>query len=211
MRRLPIFILFLLITLGVNAKGYTGQITFISNEIEELNDSLNVYFKLNIRAGAVSDCNAMYITPQLISGETVVELPYILVSGKKKFNLLERWESLNKNQAQQTAPYSTVISRGSDDTLLDYNFKVPYESWMDNASLVIKQEVEGCGSENYLFTFLINNKVKLQPRTPYEVNTLVAYVEPQAEVKIRKIQGQAYLYFRYKTRDSPATLHYIFS
>ena len=88
MKRLPIFILFILITLGASAKGYTGQITFVSNEVKEVNDSLQIYFKVNIRAGAVNDCSAMYITPQLLSGESVIEFPYLLVSGTKRYNLM---------------------------------------------------------------------------------------------------------------------------
>lgn len=186
----------MLTTLGVCAKGYTGQIAFISNEVKEVNDSLHIYFKVNIRAGAVNDCNAMYITPQLLSGESVVEFPYILISGNKKYNLMERWESLNKNNNQHNTTYTTIIAKENTDTLLSYNFKVPYEMWMDSARFVIKQEITGCGSENRLFIFVMNNKVSLTPHIPYQVNTLVAYVEPKAEPKIRKIQGQAYLDFQ---------------
>ncbi|WP_255499164.1 DUF3868 domain-containing protein [Dysgonomonas sp. HDW5A] len=196
MKRLPIFILFILITLGASAKGYTGQITFVSNEVKEVNDSLQIYFKVNIRAGAVNDCSAMYITPQLLSGESVIEFPYLLVSGNKRYNLMERWESLNKHSSQPNAPYATIIAKENTDTLLSYNFKLPYEMWMDSARFVIKQEITGCRNENHLFTFLMNNKVGLKPHTPYQVNTLVAYIEPKAEPKIRKIQGQAYLDFQ---------------
>lgn len=195
MKRLPILLLSILITLGVSAKGYTGQITFISNEVKEVNDSLQVYFKVNIKAGAVSDCSAMYITPQLLSGESIIEFPYILVSGNKKYNLMERWESLNKHRYQSNRPYTTIIAKENTDTLLSYNFKVPYEMWMDSARFVIRQETTGCRNENHLFTFLMNNKVALEPYTPYEVNTLVAYIVPKEELKIRKIQGQAYLDF----------------
>lgn len=186
----------MLTTLGVCAKGYTGQIAFISNEVKEVNDSLHIYFKVNIRAGAVNDCNAMYITPQLLSGESVVEFPFILISGNKKYNLMERWESLNKNNNQHNTTYTTIIAKENTDTLLSYNFKVPYEMWMDSARFVIKREITGCGSENRLFIFVMNNKVSLTPHIPYQVNTLVAYVEPKAEPKIRKIQGQAYLDFQ---------------
>lgn len=196
MKRLPIFILFILTTLGVCAKGYTGQIAFISNEVKEVNDSLQVYFKVNVRAGAVNDCNAMYITPQLLSGESIVEFPYILISGNKKYNLMERWESLNKKKNQHNTPYTTIIAKENTDTLLSYNFKVPYEMWMDSARFVIKQEIAGCGNENHLFTFVMNNRVSLTPHTPYQVNALVAYIEPKAEPKIRKVQGQAYLDFQ---------------
>ena len=195
MKRLPILLLSMLITLGVSAKGYTGQIIFVSNEVKEINDSLQVYFKVNIRAGAVSDCSAMYITPQLLSGESIIEFPYILVSGNKKYNLMERWESLNKYRSQSNTPYTTIIAKENTDTLLSYNYKVPYEMWMDSARFVIRQETIGCRNENHLFTFLMNNKVTLKPYTPYEVNTLVAYIVPKEELKIRKIQGQAYLDF----------------
>lgn len=196
MKRLQIFIFFTLIALATWAKGYTGQITFVSNEVKEVNDSLQVYFKVNISAQAVNDCSAMHITPQLLSGNSVIEFPYILIAGNKKYNLIERWQSLNKNKVKHDAPYTTVITEENTDTLLTYNLKVPYEMWMDSAQFVIKQEIAGCRNESRLFTFLMNNKVSLKPHTPYQVNTLVAYIEPKAKPKARKIQGQAYLDFQ---------------
>lgn len=196
MKRLPIFILFILTILAVSAKAHTGRIIFISNEVREVNDSLHISFKVNIRAGAVNDCSAMYMTPQLLSGESAMDFPYILISGNKKYNMMERWKTLNKNSVQQNIPYATIITKENTDTLLTYDFKVPYEMWMDSACFVIRQEVTGCRNENYLFTYLMNNKVSLTPHTPYQVNTLAAYIEPEAKAKVRKIQGQAYLDFQ---------------
>lgn len=196
MKRLSIFILFTLTVLGVSAKGYTGRIIFISNEVKEVNDSLHIYFKVNIRAGAVNDCSAIYLTPQLLSGESVIEYPYVFISGNKKYNLIERWKSLNKDKSQHSIPYSTIITKGSTDTLLTYDFRVSYEKWMDSARFVIRQEIVGCRNENHLFTFLMNNKVNLESHIPYRPNTLVAYIEPESETKICSIQGQAYLDFQ---------------
>lgn len=196
MKRILIFILFTIIVLSVSAKEYPGRIIFISNEVKEVNDSLHVYFKVNIRAGAVNDCTAMYLTPQLLSNGSVMAFPYVLISGNKKYNLIERWKSLNKDKVENIIPYTTIIINQFTDTLLTYDFKVPYEMWMDSAHLVIKQEVTGCRNENHFFTFMMNNKVKVQSHTPYQVNPLVSYIEPKTESKILKIQGEAYLDFQ---------------
>lgn len=196
MKRILIFILFTIIVLNVSAKGYTGRIIFISNEVKEENDSLHIYFKVNIRAGAVSDCTAMYLTPQLLSNESIMQFPYMLISGNKKYNLIERWRSLNKDKFENIVPYTTIIPNQFTDTLLTYDFKVPYEMWMDSAHFVIKQEVAGCRNESHLFTFLMNNKVKLKSQTPYQVNPFVSYIEPKYESKILTIHGDAYLDFQ---------------
>lgn len=195
MKRLQIFIIFIFIIIGLSAKGYTGQIAFVSNLVEEVNDSLHMSFKLNVRANAIGDCDAMYITPQLLSDKSIIEFPYILIVGNKKNHQIERWKSLNRKSINNDAPYMTVVAKESSDTLIDYNIKVPYEIWMDSACFVVKQEITDCRNDSRLFTFLLDNEIRLQPSEPYQVDALVSYIEPKAEVKVRQVEGKAYLDF----------------
>lgn len=196
MKRLYITLLSILAISGIYAQAYTGRITFVSNEVRQINDSLSIHFKMDVRAGVISDCNSMRITPIFLFGDSVAVFPYILITGKKRHQLNERWELLNGSRHQYDKPCMSVISGRNSDTLLSYNCKVPYQSWMDTAQFIIRQELSGCGAETRLFTITMNNKISLQSHIPYRVNPLVAYTEPKAEQKIRRIQGQAYLDFR---------------
>lgn len=195
MKRLYIILLSILTVNSLFAQAYTGKITFVSNEVRQINDSLSVHFKVDVRAGVISDCNSMRITPMFLSGDSVAVFPYILITGKKRYQLDKRWESLNGNRSQYDQPYMSVISEKNSDTLLSYKYKVPYQLWMDTAQFIIRQEESGCGAETRLFTITMNNKVSTQSHIPYRINPLVAYTEPKAEQKIRRIQGQAYLDF----------------
>ena len=194
-----ILILGLMLAAPMSAQEYRGVVSFQGNQLREVGDSLVVDLGIYIRSGAVAECQSMRLTPELADGLNSLEMPYIEIQGKHRGRLGDRWESLRSKKFAYEEPYTAIRlneKRGvTTDTLISYRMTAPYETWMDEAQLVVHQEVIGCYHEFRLFTFAMNSKVALEPREPYTPTFEVAFIEPAPETKRRSRQGQAFLDF----------------
>ncbi len=200
MKKIGLILIFgLLAAAPLSAQDYKGVISFQTTELREAGDSLVVDLGIYIHSGAIAKCQSMRLTPELADGLNSLEMPYLEIQGKQRGRLNDRWEALRSKKLLYEEPYGTVrVNRKHDettDTLIVYKMTVPYEMWMDDARLVVHQEVIGCYNEFRLFTFSMNNTVKLEPREAYAPTFEVVLVEPVREEKRRSKQGQAFLDF----------------
>ncbi|WP_163209656.1 DUF3868 domain-containing protein [Bacteroides sp. 519] len=182
----------------VTAQNYKGSVYVESTEFSERNDSLIVCFNVNVEASAVPNCSGMYFTPELRNGKNTLDLPYVQLNGKTRSKINSRWFMVASNEwlALYDAPQMIVNTNKYTDESMSYQIAIPYERWMDNASLFLRQELIGCRSQVNMYTYKLSDRVKLAPRPPYEVQSLVALVDPKVEVKTRNRQGSAFLDFQ---------------
>ncbi|NDV58337.1 DUF3868 domain-containing protein [Bacteroides sp. 519] len=195
---LTAFILFLTICGTINAQNYKGSVYVESTDFSERNDSLIVCFNIKVEANAVPNCSSMYFTPELRNGKQTMDLPYVQLNGKTRSKINSRWFMVASDEwlSLYDAPQMIVNANKFTDENMTYQTALPYESWMDNAHLYLRQELIGCRSEVNLYTYKLSDRVKMAPRAPYEVQSLVALVAPKAEVKTRNRQGSAFLDFQ---------------
>ncbi|NDV67263.1 hypothetical protein D0T60_18770, partial [Bacteroides sp. 224] len=171
----------------------------VQKEFREQNDSLHISFNITIDARVVPSCSAMIFEPEIKDdNQNLVTLPYIQVTGEARTKLNRRWFTLCSDRwlAAYKAPYAVINTNKYTGEELNYAFSIPYEPWMDNSRLVLKQEAIGCAGEEYLYTYTLSNQVTTELKAPYEAQPQLTYTAPGEEVKTRSRQGSAYLDFQ---------------
>ena len=113
-------------------------------------------------------------------------LPAIYVYGRNRQLLAER-------SGKIPADAFEVIRRdnGTAQTV-HYTARVPYEKWMNGADLKMMGTISGCAN-----CLKDEDLAQVYPvlLEPYQVQPLIAFVKPEAEVKQRAEKGNAYLDF----------------
>lgn len=177
---------------------YRGVVEVTSQELRESNDSL--YLKMSIRVldDAVDNCTSIRLIPELTTSANKKMLPSILLNGKVRKKLNDRWFTVADidDVIAYSRPLLQATSQDYNETVLTYEMVLPYELWMDDAKLTLHQELRICGHGTRLLTLLLDSNVKLEEKKPYEIQPLVSYVTPEKEVKVRNHQGKAYLDFQ---------------
>lgn len=199
-----LFILSISLSLGEGwgealAQDFRGAFHIEQKDFREANDSLHIAFDITIDARAVPTCTAMIFEPEIKDdNQNLVTLPYVQVTGEARAKLNRRWFTLCSDRwlAAYKAPYLVVNVNKYTGEKLHYAFSIPYESWMDNSRLVLKQEAIGCAGEEYLYTYTLSNKVAIESRAPYQAQPLFTLTTPAEESKSRSRQGSAFLDFQ---------------
>lgn len=191
------FITFI-IYVPLSAQDYKGNVLIESTEFLERNDSLIISFDIRVESNAVPQCSSMTFTPELRSIRNNVHLPYVQLNGKARAKINERWFAVASENWLSTydAPYILVNADKFTDEVITYSIGLLYQNWMDGASLYLRQELIGCRKQVNLYTYKLNDKVKLALREPYKIQPLVSMVTPAEEIKNRNRQGSAFLDFQ---------------
>lgn len=202
MKKIFVIILFLLGLTILQAQPYRGGVTVTRHQLEERGDTLHMELGIWVNGEAMSNCQSWTIVPFLTDGEKVLkEFPAILVNSNNKRQMYERQRRFGNPQVVNRNYYKVVnlrradLRRGAGTTTIDYVMDVPYEMWMDEATLALRQELTSCAGEKQIFTVATGGHVLLQPRVPYAINPMVAFFTPVREQKQRNVQAQAFLDF----------------
>lgn len=197
MKKLYIILVGLFAWSVASAQPFKGEVTISCNAVEERDDILYLDLNIHINRLAMNKCQSWTIIPELASSPVNVRMfPAVLVNGKNKRQMYERKQKYESRTWQSRIPYQMVNVQKDTDTTLRYVMEIPYEYWMDDASLIVRQILTSCRDGQQLFTVDVAKQVTLEPKIPYEPDLLVALIEPERElVKNRNIQAQAYLDF----------------
>ena len=124
-----------------------------------------------------------------------VLLPSILINGKKKEQQYIRRQRLG-DSGILTGHYIKEVAGKEKGHRIRYQVKIPYERWMDSATLHFHQILTSCRDREQWFTLYDVAEVELSVFTPYRPQVRVNYLQPAEEAKIREMQGVAFLDFR---------------
>ena len=155
-------------------------------DLKEDNDSLLFRYNALVTPHAVRTGQSLRITPMLESGDFVMALPGVTVLGNNRRRVMKRMKRL---------PHEFIRTGIARDTLLETAFQVPYELWMDSASLVVEERLTGYRARTTTTRYRLKNSVDLSVQALYKVSPSVALIIPEKEVKVRHRQGKAYLDF----------------
>lgn len=155
-------------------------------DLREDNDTLLFRYNALVTPRAIRTGQSLRVTPFLESGDSVRALPGVTVLGNNRRLVMKRMKHL---------PDGYIRTDICSDTVLEKVFQVPYELWMDSASLVVEERLTGYRARTTTTRYKLNNSVELSARAPYEVSPVVAFILPGKEVKVRRRQGKAYLDF----------------
>ena len=137
MRICMIIILGMLIE-AVRAEG----ITIRRVEVQAEGDSLVVCLLLNLQEVEADRAEAFSFTPVLRAEGRFLELPPVVVSGKRRARADHRSRVLQP-ESGAVEPYCTLYNKEKKDSLV-YRAAVPYGMWMNHASLVLIREQKDC-------------------------------------------------------------------
>ncbi len=196
MKILNLLIIAFFCTIPAQGTDYKGQVLLETKVLREQDEKLIMSLEIHVQDAAVKDCQALLITPVLQAGSITKWFPYIQINGDNRQKMIKRWEKLRGKNAVYEKPFVLSQVHKEMKGMLSYQVEVPYEPWMDEATFSIRQEIWDCAGEKRLYTFLQQDKVDLEVREPYQPTPKVNYILPAAEVKQRKLQGQAYLDFQ---------------
>lgn len=193
------FILFLIASCAshLNAqKIYKGQISVNPRELSQKGDSLYINIDVDFIGLAIEDDRSLSLVPLLINKEKEVELPQILINGRDRHKIYERQISLKKVDSDHI--YSVIKADKKQERQLNYNLALPFEDWMVEARLDLKEDLCGCGGhvQQIAIDKLIPT-VLMEGEARYDVKPLLSFVRPGVEeVKKRSEQREAFLDFK---------------
>ena len=103
-------------------------------DLKEDNDTLLFRYNALVTPHAVRTGQSLRITPMLESGDFVMALPGVTVLGNNRRRVMKRMKHL---------PDEYIRTKICSDTVFETAFQVPYELWMDSASLVVEERLTG--------------------------------------------------------------------
>ncbi|MCD7914974.1 MAG: OmpA family protein [Tannerellaceae bacterium] len=179
--------------------------SFRDIRVEDQEEVLSVEFRLPLHKKSVGSVESVFLLPVLEGDGHRLELPYIWLDGKGRCKAMKRAETfMNPFSASLSDPlmesYVTHAFPQAIGSMTHYRIQVPFEEWMEKASLVVHEEVYGCaGKRKGVLHTLYRPREESQPvsRKKKKEDALprVSYVAPRLEEKHRSESGSAYLDF----------------
>lgn len=202
-KTLSIYITLLLAVLPIILYGQAenccqGAIQIQGQEFAEKDGNVYVKFLVQIASKDIDSKASIRLTPEILSLNNKEVLPSILIQGKARKKLNDRWLKLANERDRNTfvKPQNEYTVSGKGEESIAYEMVVPYETWMDASNLVIHQEVVGCAQKTNLHNYKLYTDLLTGPREPYIPELNLSYATPEKEkIKKRDFSGQAYLDF----------------
>lgn len=154
-------------------------------QISRVRDSVHITFQINLDSIRLRSNRSLVLQP-FFKGEGGSQwLPAVEVMGRKRYLYYLR----NDLQTYAEAP-CRVVKAGKDmQHRLPYETTLPYEPWMENASLYLGEDECGCGQ-------VIDTMQHPLVVADIAWHPALVYLAPQVEtVKSRQLSGHAYLDF----------------
>ena len=100
---------------------------------------LDVAMDVDLTDLKIKSNRSLWITPMVTDGNRYVELPAIVVDGRRRSIVRER-------QMRREPVSDDIYVRRHNHHMqnVDYETDIPYERWMDNSKLVLQQEWCAC-------------------------------------------------------------------
>lgn len=153
-----------------------------SIKAERSENNLFVSMQIDLSSLKLKSDREITYLPVLSYEDTVLELPRVVVAGRNRHILHRRHNDL-PNNARLYRPGKNIA----------YSAVIPYEQWMETATLSLSEDECGCGfkpvsSQRY--------DIAILDFTPKVFSPSYAFITPVAElVKTREARGSAYIDF----------------
>lgn len=161
---------------GVSVSGF---------KMEHNGGYMAVDMTLDLSGLEVDGNRAVLLTPRLVNGADSLDLPSVGIYGRRRYYFYVR-----NGESMLTGKDELSYRASHKPGQIDYGKVLPYEEWMNGASLSLHRGDWGC-----CHTLLAEQDGLLGQHVEAFFPTLV-YVRPQAEnVKSRSLEGSAYIDF----------------
>lgn len=172
-------------TVNRSADVFTNGVRTSNVTLTPTSTMMNVAMDIDYSAAEIGRKEALDIVPVLTDGTHTKELPAIGVYGGRRY-----WNYLRNGG--KTGKDFTLYKAGKAPATEHYTANVPYEGWMDNCQLILRQSTRGCC--NSTLKQGVSTLAAIEKAFKFEPSFV--YVQPEAEnVKLRDEKGEAYLEF----------------
>lgn len=183
-----------------------GQATVSNLAVSRSEDKLFVSMDIDVSSLDLKTNREVMLTPTLTQGERNAVLPSALIAGRNRY-----YHHLRNG----LTPDDTALYREGRTPTIEYRAVIPYETWMNTATLSARSEIRGCCGMPLSAADQLLTKLGFEPEKRYFIPVPV-YIRPEAEAKILTIEGSAYIDFPvnrteiYETyRNNPSELRKI--
>ncbi len=176
--RYPYLALMLLFS-TLHARGQEAR--FILTDAEVAGDSLYLGLELDFSSIRLNSRTCLHFTPILANARGGrLELPPVLLSGRRRYRFDRREWALNVNDGKHRAePYLIQLyKRHSVPRPVSYHIGVPYSVWMGDAALLLRQEVKDCCDLQLLGVDTISMRLFTGQMVGRQTAPVRQYVEP---------------------------------
>lgn len=156
-----LLLLFMLPALCPLQAQIVGDISVTRRELIERDGELCLGLDIAVNRDVVSPTESWTIIPELstIDRASVMLFPHVLINGRYQQRMLERRRRLVGSYLSERQPYIIIQPDGKSDRTFHYEMKVPFEEWMLDASLVVRQIWTSKGNHRRVFTIDVNGAV----------------------------------------------------
>lgn len=117
----------------------TNGVRISDIEMERSGNHLNVGMTLDMSDLHVRSNRSLQITPIVTNGNEIYQLPAVVIDGRRRSIIHKREE------IEFVDPTNTYIRRyNRTEQATEYDVQVPYETWMDNSELILREEWTSC-------------------------------------------------------------------
>ena len=150
MKKYCFLFVFLVAALSLRAQ-IVGDVAVTRKVLAERGGELHMVLEISVSRKAVTRSQSWTILPELSTPDrkSVKLFPHILINGRYQQHMQERRRRLSGAYWAERQPYMTFR----------YEMKVPYESWMAGATLVLRQVQTSPGGVRRVFTVDVNGAV----------------------------------------------------
>ncbi len=195
-------ILFLTATVAeAQQKVYQGNVTISPYELNQRGDSLYIGMNVDMTGLKIDSRRSLDLIPVIrIPDGKEKELPSIRICGRNRYRAYKRELALMGKEHSLLEAENYTVVRDKRNIPVDYKYALPFEDWMKDARLDLKEDLCGCGGATQQVSVeRLADNISLEKAVvaeSYEVVPHVAYTRPEVEaVKQRALTGEAYLNF----------------
>lgn len=153
-----------------------------SLKAERSENNLFVSMQLDMTSLKLKSDREVTYLPVLSWGDSTLCLPRVVVAGRNRYI---------QNRRHGKLPADAILCRPG--RVVDYSTVVPYEPWMETATLSLAADECGCGFRKFSSH---SHDLAVLDFTPKVFAPSYAFVTPVAEqVKMREVHGSAYIDF----------------
>lgn len=150
-------------------------------ELSVRNDSLQIFLEMDLNDVHVNNLTSVSFTLvlQALKKEgTSVELPPVIITGSKRFRFERRERALSSGEIAAT-PYLVLIDNHKTISKnINYRISIPYASWMQNARLLLRQEVKDCCDLQLLGVDTLVQRIALKDLPVFTPDTVLQKNKP---------------------------------
>ncbi len=161
MKKYTILLIALFAACSLHAQ-IVGDISVTRKTLRMDGKELHMLLEIGVTHRAVTRSQSWTIIPELSTPDrkSLKLFPHVLINGRYQQHMLERRQQLTGSYWAERQPYLIINADRKTDRTFRYEIRVPYEYWMANATLVIRQIQNTPRGEQRVFSVDVNGAVE---------------------------------------------------